>query len=65
VHRDIKPQNMLFGLGEEEKVLYLIDFGLSIQFEDKFHVHISRKLKNQKGINGTRAFASIATHLRI
>ena len=36
VHRDIKPQNMLFN--KKEKKLYLIDFGLQTTTEEVFNV---------------------------
>ena len=28
IHRDIKPDNIVIGLGAEHNLLYLIDFGL-------------------------------------
>ena len=29
IHRDIKPDNLAIGLKEKNKIIYLIDFGLS------------------------------------
>jgi serine/threonine protein kinase len=34
LHRDVKPQNMLLGVNENKKRVYLIDFGLSRLFYD-------------------------------
>ena len=34
IHRDIKPDNIMMGLGSESNTLHLIDFGLSRQVVD-------------------------------
>ncbi|KAK6036859.1 hypothetical protein COOONC_25636 [Cooperia oncophora] len=32
LHRDIKPQNFAIGLGEFEKVIYMLDFGIARKY---------------------------------
>ena len=39
IHRDIKPDNFVVGLGERSNVIYLIDFGLSKQYRDPHQHH--------------------------
>jgi serine/threonine protein kinase len=64
LHRDIKPDNFLMGLGSKEKTLYVIDFGLAKRFLDrKTNEHIPYKDKKQ--LTGTARYASINTHLGI
>jgi serine/threonine protein kinase len=61
LHRDLKPQNMLAGVGKKEEIFYLIDFGLAKRFIDpKTGEHIS--FKKKKGITGTPNYLSLSTH---
>ena len=62
IHRDVKPSNIVVGVGEETNLVYLIDFGLSKEFRDpntRLHIPYSKGL----GLTGTTTFASINSHL--
>jgi casein kinase 1 len=59
VHRDIRPENFLIGLGQRSHVIYLVDFGLSKKFRDtKSLAHIP--IKQGKKLLGTARYASAA-----
>lgn len=60
VHRDIKPDNFVMGLGENSNVLYLIDMGLGIYNYDKNGVH--KQLKQKNSLTGTVNYCSLNTH---
>ncbi|KAG9140928.1 hypothetical protein Leryth_010449 [Lithospermum erythrorhizon] len=51
LHRDIKPDNFLMGLGRRANQVYIIDFGLA--------------KKENKNLTGTARYASMNTHLGI
>ena len=58
IHRDIKPDNFVTGLGKKRKYIYILDFGLSIKYRS------SRTLKHypivkSKNLTGTARYASI------
>lgn len=64
IHRDIKPDNFLMGLGKKGNLVYIIDFGLAKKFRDsRTHTHIM--YKENKNLTGTARYASINTHLGI
>lgn len=62
VHRDLKPDNFLFGRNDPTK-LYLIDFGFCKSFldEDGFH----QKVKQTSGLVGSKNYASVNSHKKI
>lgn len=61
VHRDVKPENFVFGTGENADCLFLVDFGLSKRFiEQDGHI---RPRSDKKGLTGTARFASIWSHM--
>ena len=62
VHQDIRPSNIIMGIGDDANVAYIIDFGLSKEFRDpRTHLHIP--FDNTLGLTGTPTFASISSHL--
>ena len=64
IHRDIKPDNFLMGLGNRSDQVNVIDFGLAKRFRDpKSGEHIS--YRENKNLTGTARYASIYTHLGI
>ncbi|KAM3282149.1 casein kinase 1-like protein 3 isoform X1 [Capsicum chacoense] len=64
LHRDIKPDNFLMGLGRKANQVYVIDFGLAKRYRDPIsNRHIP--YRENKNLTGTARYASCNTHLGI
>ena len=58
IHRDIKPDNFVLGVGENKDMIYVIDFGLSKKYRSsRTFQHIS--YVTGKKLTGTARYASI------
>lgn len=55
MHRDIKPDNLVIGFEEKNKIVYLIDFGLAKKIEE-----IRPEEKNK--LLGSLGFMSCRAH---
>ncbi|KAK7063805.1 kinase-like protein [Favolaschia claudopus] len=64
IHRDIKPDNFVMGIGKRGNQVNVIDFGLAKKFRDpKTHLHIP--YRENKNLTGTARYTSINTHLGV
>jgi len=64
LHRDIKPDNFLMGLGRKASQVYVIDYGLAKKYRDlQTHKHIP--YRENKNLTGTARYASVNTHLGV
>ena len=63
IHRDIKPDNFLMGIKENNKIIYVIDLGLAKRYKAKNGFHIP--YRDGKNLTGTIRYASCNTHLGI
>ncbi|CAI8603118.1 unnamed protein product [Vicia faba] len=64
LHRDIKPDNFLMGLGRKANQVYIIDYGLAKKFRD-LHTHKHIPYRENKNLTGTARYASVNTHLGV
>ncbi len=58
LHRDLKPENMLFD--PRSRQFFLIDYGLSKRYVDRFGKHILRTIN--KSFRGTLRYCSLNMH---
>ncbi|VDN09948.1 unnamed protein product [Dibothriocephalus latus] len=64
LHRDIKPDNFLMGIGKHCNKLFIIDFGLAKKYRDaRTHRHIP--YRENKALTGTARYTSINAHAGI
>lgn len=59
IHRDIKPDNFCLG-GSQLEEIYLIDFGLSVNYVDEDGKH--NPISTNRGFVGTPRYASRNSH---
>nr|XP_027189531.1 casein kinase 1-like protein 10 isoform X2 [Cicer arietinum] len=64
LHRDIKPDNFLMGLGRKANQVYVIDYGLAKKYRD-LHTHKHIPYRENKNLTGTARYASVNTHLGV
>jgi casein kinase 1, alpha len=64
IHRDIKPDNFLMGIGRHCNKLFIIDFGLAKKYRD-FRTRNHILYREDKNLTGTARYASINAHLGI
>ncbi|CCH59363.1 hypothetical protein TBLA_0B05310 [Henningerozyma blattae CBS 6284] len=64
IHRDIKPDNFLMGVGRRGSTVHVIDLGLSKKYRD-FNTHRHIPYRENKSLTGTARYASVNTHLGI
>ncbi|CDS40562.1 casein kinase I alpha [Echinococcus multilocularis] len=64
LHRDIKPDNFLMGMGRQFNRVFIIDFGLAKKYMcSKTKKHIP--YRDNKNLTGTARYASINTHIGV
>ena len=62
IHRDVKPDNFLMGLGSKSSLVHVVDMGLSKRvFDPITKKHIP--YRDDKSLTGTARYASIHAHL--
>lgn len=57
VHRDVKPENLVLGLGQKSELIHLIDYSISKKYQDSKNFPPSPKQEGRQVI-GTARYAS-------
>ena len=60
VHRDVKPDNFMFGYKEKTNKIHMIDFGMASKYYDQATGHIA--FHQKASLTGTARFASANAH---
>lgn len=64
LHRDIKPDNFIIGLGRKANLVHVIDYGLAKKYRDpRTNQHIP--IREGKSLTGTARYASVSTHVGV
>lgn len=64
IHRDVKPENFLMGMGRCGNQVYVTDMGLATEDRD-FQINTEPANASKRHLIGTARFASINSHLGI
>ena len=60
IHRDVKPDNWLFGVGSKKKQLHLVDFGFTKRYLTNTNEHMA--LSSISSVIGTPNYVSLNVH---
>mmetsp|Transcript_13578 Transcript_13578/g.21197 ORF Transcript_13578/g.21197 Transcript_13578/m.21197 type:complete len:201 (+) Transcript_13578:451-1053(+) len=61
IHRDVKPDNFLMGLGDKSSILHVVDMGLAKRYIDPVtNQHLA--FRDDKSLTGTARYASVHAH---